>query len=181
MQTLAAIRHHLHSPDLAGIVSDYLCPRDAEFWDIIRYGHHELATTHEEAHGNNWSNGLCIACCHEHLPIIQFMIDQGANDWNYGLRNACCYGHIEAARLMIAHGATDHNIGLDHACWGNHVEIARLMLSHGAKLANCNIDACRGTELRALFGLPPHPRPVPHPHPPLSPHPLPAPPHTPPN
>ena len=116
---------------------------------IDRYGHSAL-----------WK-----AASNGHLPIVQYLVEQGADkEKTYGsntpLMNASWYGHLDVVRYLLEQGADREKksiIGytsLHCAAQNGYLEMAMLLMSYGADLNALNnkdklpIDLAATEEIR---------------------------------
>lgn len=66
-----------------------------------------------------------------HMPVVQFLLDQGVRTDRFPISNACCGGHVDIVRLLITHGL-DEGIGPLHmAAARGHTDVVQFLLDNG--------------------------------------------------
>jgi hypothetical protein len=95
--------------------------------------------------------GLRWAAEHDHVHLIELLIDKGAKDWDAGLRGAAEGGHLPLMQLFIEKGATRWNWALYGAARGGHMHLVHFLIDRGAQDWNGALwGAAAGNHLHLL-------------------------------
>jgi hypothetical protein len=85
-----------------------------------------LLLTHQTQ--RDLDDGLRWAAQHDHMRVIELLVDKGAKDWNSGLDGAAAGDHLHLVHFFIEKGADGWNWGLYNAAIGGHLQIVQHLI-----------------------------------------------------
>lgn len=81
----------------------------------------------------DWSSWFICACAYGHVAIAELMIAKGV-DLHYGLRIACIHNQLVIVKFLVANGDLSLSAGLADAIAHGHTEIKNFLIANGAKI-----------------------------------------------
>lgn len=78
---------------------------DNHFLYMVDSGRNNLVRRMINTHDTyDWHSGLCHACSHGNIKIVQMIIDEYIYEWNTPFISACKGGYIDIVKLIIEKG-----------------------------------------------------------------------------
>jgi len=119
--------------ELAKLVLPY-CKKHREKCLNIAYRskHFDIVRLLIDNNVNSLNNLFCLACEHNNLRVIGYVLSGGECDWNEGLARACAGGHQNIIDMMLAKGAHKLEYALGAACARKTYKIIPFLIKKGA-------------------------------------------------